>query len=403
MPVPLGGYAGRRGAPATGVQTLIFARALVVTRQMKKAALVSADLCFLPANIKAAVAQRLVAAGITDLPADSLFLAATHTHTAPDPLAMHTGNRIADLKGWPRFEMRLLDFTVERIAGAIVEANRRLAPALLGSTMTQAGHLNQNRRGDPITDGELTALKITGLDGKVRAAVINYAAHPTLYDEKMMAISPDWPGVMTERLERVFGKETVCLFMNGAEGDARPKGAEGTTPEERIANYGAKVAAIAQGALEKITSGVQGELDVWTETVVLPPRKPNGWFLLAAMQLGLTGGRAKELVQALMPEKTTLAFLRLGDTLWIGMPCEPTGAIGMAAKRAARQAGAPHPAIVALTNDWLAYCLTPEQYRAGSYEASMSFYGDALGPALLAALQSGLKRVATLPAGSESR
>ena len=49
-------------------------------------------------------------------------------------------------------------------------------------------------------------------------------------------------------------------------------------------------------------------------------------------------------------------------------------------------------AVVALTNDWLAYCLTPEQYRAGKYEAVMSFYGEPFGPTLLDGVKAGLTR-----------
>ena len=50
------------------------------------------------------------------------------------------------------------------------------------------------------------------------------------------------------------------------------------------------------------------------------------------------------------------------------------------------------PAVVALANDWLAYALMPEQYKRGNYEAGMSFYGETLGPTLLTALDTGLKK-----------
>jgi hypothetical protein len=36
--------------------------------------------------------------------------------------------------------------------------------------------------------------------------------------------------------------------------------------------------------------------------------------------------------------------------------------------------------------------LTPEQYRAGKYEATMSFYGDQGGEKILAGVKAGLKR-----------
>ena len=67
------------------------------------------------------------------------------------------------------------------------------------------------------------------------------------------------------------------------------------------------------------------------------------------------------------------------------MPCEPVADLGLQVKAAARKAGYARPGIVALTNDWLAYALMPDQYRKGNYEAMMSFYGDQFGPALLTA------------------
>jgi hypothetical protein len=74
----------------------------------------------------------------------------------------------------------------------------------------------------------------------------------------------------------------------------------------------------------------------------------------------------------------------------MGFPCEPISDIGLAAKAAAREAGYKTPAIVALTNDWLGYCLTPEKYNKGGYEPTMSFYGDQFGPTLMSALLSSL-------------
>ena len=96
--VPLGGYAARRGAAATGVHDPVFARALVLSEANVKVGIVSVDLCFLPANVKAEVVARVAAAGVTGLDSEHLLIAATHTHTAPDPLAMHSGKHVQGLE-----------------------------------------------------------------------------------------------------------------------------------------------------------------------------------------------------------------------------------------------------------------------------------------------------------------
>src|SRR5580700_8433025 len=131
MLVPLGGYAARKGAPATGVHDKICARALVLSQADVKIGIVSVDLCFLPANFRAEIGKRVAAAGVVGLDLDHLMIAATHSHTAPDPLAMHSTNT-STMKGWTSYSPALAQFEAERIAQAIVLADHRLIPAKVG-------------------------------------------------------------------------------------------------------------------------------------------------------------------------------------------------------------------------------------------------------------------------------
>ncbi len=342
MRVPLGGYAARHDTPSTGVDAPIFARALVIGQGNRKVGIVSIDLCFLPASIKEEVLKRTMAAGC-DLTAETLLLSATHTHTAPDPLALHAQNRF-EFKGWTRFNPQLLAFTADRIAEAIITANKSCAPAKFGSRSRVTEMLNRNRRGDPTVDREMTVLRVTAANDAPIAEICNFAAHPTLYDDVMMEISPDWCGVMTAQVERDLGG--VCLFLNGAEGDSTTQGAEGDTPKARIASYGSKVAQVATSLLKETATSEKGALRAWLQEVELPERKPSGLFIAAAAQLGATFTQAKELVHTLMPSKTRLAFVQIGELLLIGFPCEPTGEIGLSAKALAKQAGFRLPAVL---------------------------------------------------------
>jgi hypothetical protein len=388
--IPLGGYAARRAAPATGVHDPVFARALVISNGDTRLAIVSLDLCFLPANIRTDVAAELAASNVKLAP-DGLFLAATHTHCAPDPLAMHTGNTFVGLPGWTPYDDNLRKFTVQRIAEAIRKADAGMIAVKIGSAVMETKALNRNRRGDVTVDPALTVLKITKMDGTPLAAVINFAAHPTLYDDKMMQISADWPGVMTADIEKELGADAVCLFLNGAEGDASPNGVDAEKGDAKVAAYGHLMSRTALGLLTSVTMTNDAKVDAWSAKVTLPPRKPSAMFIIAAGQLGATPETAKALVNGLMPTTSQVTLARVGDLLLMGFPCEPSAEIGLAAKDAARKSGYARPAVVALTNDWLAYCLMPQQYRAGKYEATMSFYGDQFGPALLGALVAGLQ------------
>ena len=57
--------------------------------------------------------------------------------------------------------------------------------------------------------------------------------------------------------------------------------------------------------------------------------------------------------------------------------------LGLEVKAAVRRdTGAKHVAIGGLADEWISYMLTPEEYRKGGYEASVSFYGQTLGPTI---------------------
>lgn len=66
------------------------------------------------------------------------------------------------------------------------------------------------------------------------------------------------------------------------------------------------------------------------------------------------------------------------------MPGELASTLGDAVKERVRRAtGAKHVVIGGLADEWTSYILALEEYHKGGYEASMSFYGDGLGPVIV--------------------
>jgi hypothetical protein len=49
------------------------------------------------------------------------------------------------------------------------------------------------------------------------------------------------------------------------------------------------------------------------------------------------------------------------------------------------QTGTRDVAIGGLADEWISYMLKPDDYRKGGYEASVSFYGESLGPQIVRA------------------
>ena len=90
------------------------------------------------------------------------------------------------------------------------------------------------------------------------------------------------------------------------------------------------------------------------------------------------------MLQRLFPTESESTCLRLGSLVIVGVPGEMTAELGIEVKRRVRHAtGLPHVVIGGLANEWISYILSPAEYRRGGYEATISFYGETLGPAIV--------------------
>ena len=69
-------------------------------------------------------------------------------------------------------------------------------------------------------------------------------------------------------------------------------------------------------------------------------------------------------------------------------------ALGLEVKEHARRiTGATHPVIGGLANEWISYILSADAYRAGHYEASISFYGETLGATIIEGALAGVREL----------
>lgn len=95
----------------------------------------------------------------------------------------------------------------------------------------------------------------------------------------------------------------------------------------------------------------------------------------------LTADTVGVLLAALCPATSHCTAVRVGDLTTVGVPGEMAAGLGLEVKAALRgRTGAKPVAIGGLADEWISYMLTPEEYRRGGYEASVSFYGEDLGP-----------------------
>jgi hypothetical protein len=203
---PMWGYGARKDKACVGVLDPLKARALVLTIGKDRFALVSLDLGRAPnrATTDAIRARVKKEAGVSQI-----FLGASHTHHGP----------VIELEDWPTPETSYVHGLVEKLSSVIIAAAQAQRPARLGVAVKEVP-FNRNRhskREDRPIDRDLRVLRVEGLDGKPIALAVNFAAHATMTDPKVLKFSADWPGAMAALVEKETG--APCLFLQGAAGD----------------------------------------------------------------------------------------------------------------------------------------------------------------------------------------
>ncbi|MCH8273839.1 MAG: neutral/alkaline non-lysosomal ceramidase N-terminal domain-containing protein [Armatimonadetes bacterium] len=85
-------------------------------------------------------------------------------------------------------------------------------------------------------------------------------------------------------------------------------------------------------------------------------------------------------------------MIRYGPLAFIGIPGEPTAAVGRRIAELAKKSGIRFPLVISFANEWLGYILTREEYEAGGYEATLSFHGPGLADAVAEAAEEAIRR-----------
>jgi hypothetical protein len=208
------GYGSRHDKLSEGTLEPLTATALVLNAGGQKLALAALDLGRSPseASLERIAARLRAEAGI-----EHAFIAGSHTHHAPvlelsDEEGKGKGKFDAALRYYPEME--------SAIVAAVLEANKRLAPATLatGSAILAGFNTNRHTKFTPKpVDPELAILRVDTAAGQPLAVMANFAAHPTMLPDREMRFSPDFPGALRTVLEKETG--ATALFLQGAAGD----------------------------------------------------------------------------------------------------------------------------------------------------------------------------------------
>ncbi len=407
---PLIGYGGReRGADA--IRDDIYATTLVLSDGETKIALVTCDLCALPAQQVHHV-QRLIEQR-TGIPPAHVLINCSHAHSGP--LTTFNEETPASLR---RIVLNLLDM----IAESVSQAAAKLVPCTItagkGSVHASINRRARNGYSDAVTpdfpegtvDPDLHVVRIDGLDGTPLAILTSYACHPVALRPPSHAVSADFVCALRATVEPKVG--VPLLFAQGAAGNQVPIGPD-MEMEKRLELTGKMLgdevlrvhAALgrknqrAQDTLDEqgrkareadslespACSGSLGPNTRADDSLnaqaggIRPPPRPMLAAASETLLLNLwkdqpevTGaGHSHQTFPYLAPPlvddmvECAVQALRLGDIALVGVAGEAFAEIGLAVK--ARSPFA-HTIFLGYTNGCLGYIPTAAAYPAGGYE-----------------------------------
>ena len=220
-------------APFESVRLPLKARVLVLRFADELLAIVSLDLLAL--NDTSVDGWEKFKAGIADqIQAHKIILTCTHTHTAPESVALSNLYLTKAYKSW------LCDVQV-KIKEAINSAISELKSCYLSVGTDTLEGFNMQRRIytdrhivmsdslQPIGEGLLNrgpvdrrvkVLRFSDDDGNVISTIVHAICHP-VHEMCMKHISSDFPGEMCQQLESQ-NHNGLPIFLNGAAGDTNP-------------------------------------------------------------------------------------------------------------------------------------------------------------------------------------
>lgn len=366
--LPLGGYTARKGAGyQPGGDELRIRVALLGSPGGSSVAIVSIESLTVPESLVREV-RRQLPAGV------ELFLAATHTHCAPDS-QMWNDRMTFEVPGIARFRRAELDSMAKQIAGTIQSAQESTPFAFTELHWGQASSsFARGRRPLAQPDPQRTALQLGPVE------IFHFGAHATLYPESELKLRSDWPGaLMRQRPKR--------LALVGSIGDASPFSV-GPEPGGQVANMASALGRRRMAG----ESGMDNEpgLRIHREPIELADPQPHPEF---ARSFGVNDPLALIAVRAFAPREAEITAIRIGSWVLLGVPGEPTAELGREIQAIGEERGL-RVLVCSHVNGWIGYVLTPQDYQRGGYEATLSFHGPATGPRVVEATQRAIQALA---------
>jgi hypothetical protein len=353
--------------PSEGELDPLAARALVLARGETRIVWVALDVIAVDRAFTAALVQRVTAAGGVR---PTVIVSASHTHSGPGAFL---DTELFGAMSVDRLDGAVRAALLDAAADAVRRAEAGRVPARVAiAELAAPAELTHGRLGLPV-DPTLAVLRVTRETGEPVAALWNYAIHGTMLSAHNLKLSGDVTGVAARGVEATLG--VPALFVNGAVGDVSPTGHGAPA----AASVGAALASLVERAWAA-AAPMEGRLGVARLTVDLPSARLSlrnclsGWVpRFVTVPLG-----------GALPRDAELVAVAIGDSAWVAVPGELQTALGQAIKRAGRPRFR-HVLVAGVSNDYLGYFVTAQEFAQPAYVTCATLYGPKAGTCLAGA------------------
>jgi hypothetical protein len=301
--MPMAGYKPRKSFES--VHDSLFARILFLQSGSSRIAIVNIDLLIFPPVLKNEIQRKLRESGAEIF----LYLSATHTHNGIGGWDDSTLGRVAS----GEFHEEWIDSTANKIVNVITASKPIEASVSYWESDASELVVNRIAYGKGKTDGKLRGLQLKRVDS-TKALVFSFSAHPTSVTKKSLSLSVDYPGSTLKLIEQDFD---FGMFMGGMVGShsfnrLEEQNFELVEKEGQLIYQ--KISARTNFTPKDSISISYAHIPIQFGPSQL--RIADNWKVRNWVLGSLFGGLKGE-----------LTYLRIGDIIMIGTPCDFSGEI----------------------------------------------------------------------------
>ncbi len=362
--IPLAGYGGREGAPASGIHDSLFVKSIAVKVGDDTMVLTGADLLIMPPEVSALVTKMI--SKKTGLGRSNLFFSATHTHSS---VGAWSDGKVGEMFGGA-FNPNVVKWLADRVAKSIEEAIKDLKPGKIGAgNFDAAGYVTNRLVGeDGVVDTDFVMVMAEQDEGR-KAIIGSFDAHATTLGDWNLETSGDYPGFWQRKLEKA-GFD-MAVFHAGSVGSHtyRSKGDE----FEKTRYIGEALAdSVIKHSAEIILKDTVA-MAAMTLRVAMPEfqvRVSDGLRLNPSLAGKLFPNVGEVYLQA----------MRLSNLIWATTPSDFSGETAITLKNAMMDKG--FNALVSSFNGaYTGYIIPCKYYHLDAYESRlMNWFGPGYNP-----------------------